>query len=391
MKSHLFATLNPLSKRGCRWSGRILLAILPLAGSSLLGETREFFGEVKEGRLSSYVSENVRFSGRLHPQFDYLESELKGTSVADPETAQRDFFRRVFAGVKVDLSRSLRVNYLTDVSDRIVKNQIARLEWKPGDANKIYIGYQKVPFGFEDTMSSSKVKPIERSANTRFWNEVVGIGSYHSGVYYYHDYGQGMDSVLGLAHNVKSESDWPDVLDGDVSLYARFTKEGKSDYGSFYQAGVDVGYQPYGDGRQVLAASFFGNLSYSGYELALEATGGEIGLVEGDAAKAFGWHAQVSRMWGEKWEWVARASQIDTGGYQLKLSSAIRKAPYSGFKYEQVDSIYFGGNYYMKGNSVKFSVGYELAEGRDALSGSGVLDGVSEVVSGFRARGQLLF
>lgn len=339
----------------------------------------------------AFFEDKVSFSGRLHPQFDYLESDLENTEVADPGVAKRDFLRRAFAGVKVEVSDTLRVNYLTDLSDWEVKNQIARLEWSPNDAHRFHFGYEKVPFGYEDTTSSSKVKPIERSASTRFWNEVVGIGSYHSGVYYTRRMPEGLESTFAVTHNVKSESDWPDVFSGDVSAYLRVMKKGKFASGSPFLAGLDLGYQPYGDGREIYGLSAFSAFEWSGYEFALEATTGRIDLLSGSSANPFSWHGQVSRMMGEKFEWVARLSQVDTDGYALKLSSAIRKAPASGFTYEAIESLYLGINCYVKGNDLKLSLGYELAEGRDALSGPGSLGGVEENVSGFRVRGQLMF
>ncbi len=386
MNNYSSANLSVRSRR-C-WSQLLAVAALSLvatnSGQLLAGASTEGFEQ--------FFAENVSFSGRLHPQYDYLESELSGTDAAAPAIAKRDYFRRVMAGVKVDFSKRIRLNYLTDVSDRVVKNQVARMEWKLGESDKIHLGYEKAPFGFEDTTSSAKVKPIERSANTRFWNEVVGIGSYHSGIYYYHTFEDGMSSVWGVTHNVKADSEVPDLFSGEVSLYSRFSKKGKTSGGTSYQAGLDLAYQPSDKSGDVFASSLFANFSVFECDIALEATLGDIELASGNSALANGWHAQLSRMLGgEKWEGVVRISRVDTDGYQLKLSSAVRKAPYSGFKYEAVDSLYLGANYYLDGNDIKLSFGYELAEARDALSGTGPLDEVEETVSGFRVRGQFLF
>lgn len=341
--------------------------------------------------LDNYFSSNLSFYGRLHPQYDYLESDLKGTEVSDPEIAKRDHFRRILTGVKLRLNDQFRLNYLTDLSDRVVKNQIVRLEWEASDRSKWHLGYQKAPFGFEDTTSSGSVKPIERSANTRFWNDLVGLGTYHFGAYQYQKYENGVQSVLGVTHNVMGDSKVPDVLSGDVSLYGRFSKKGKMQGGGTYLSGIDIAYQPVANKGDIKAVSAFSNFSFFDYEVKFQATLGEIGLTRSETARAFSWHTQASRKVSERLECVLRVSQVDTGGYEAKISSLIRKAPYSGFKYEKIDSLYFGFNYFLQGNDLKLSVGYELGEGRDALSGEGVLGFVREYVSGFRVRGQFNF
>lgn len=338
-----------------------------------------------------FLVENTTFNGRLHPQYDSLSSELKGAQVADPVDANRDHFRRVLLGVKFDFSDKARFNYLTDLSDRVVKNQIVRLELRTSNRSKWHLGYQKAPFGHEDTTSSSRVKPIERSANTRFWNDVLGLGTYHFGAYQYQDFGNGLETVFGLTHNVMGDSKIPDVFGGDFSTYVRISKKGTMYEGIKYKYGIDLAHQAADEHGAMKGLSIFSRLSFSDYEINLEGTLGDIDLENGKTAKAYGWHAQISRMVTEKLEILGRVSRLDTGGYEAKLSSLIRKAPYSGFKYQKVDSLYFGVNYLLDGNDLKLSAGYELGEGRDALSGVGPLDLVSESISGFRVRGQLNF
>ncbi|MBC2605147.1 porin [Pelagicoccus albus] len=346
--------------------------------------------EVNSG-ASDFFSENLSLSGRFHPQFDHLDSNLTVDGEESELSADRLFFRRFMAGVKLDLNKQLRINYLADVSDRVVKNQVARLEIQLGKRDKLFVGYQKSPFGYEDTTSSANVKPIERSANTRFWNEVVGIGSYHAGVYQYHDFGDGWNSVFGVTHNVKADSDWPDLFGGDFASYLRLSKKGTFSPEVEHETGVDLAYKPLEGAGDIFAASVFSNLSFSEIEVKFEATAGEIDQGQGETNSAIGWHLQGSRMFGDTVELLVRYSQVDTDGYKLKLSSAIRKAPSSGYTYENVDSLYLGSNFYLKGNNLKLSLGYEWGEGSNALSGPGPLNAVEEIVSGFRARTQIKF
>lgn len=387
MNSEYLESLDPAPS--CSGKAFYLKAI----GSLLVGVLAFTYAvlEASEGSIERFFADSVEFSGRLHPQFEYLESSLEGTNVDDPETTKRDFMRRVLAGVKVSLSDRTSFYYLTDLSDRVVKNQVVRLEVKTDRRNKWHFGYQKAPFGFEDTTSSGSVKPIERSPNTRFWNDVLGLGTYHAGVYQYHDFGDDFQSIVGLTHNVMGDSKIPDLFRGEVSLYGRLSKKGVTQSGLGYHNGLDLAYQQNAEKGDMVGASFFSNLSIAEYDVKIEATVGDIELASGKTAHAYGWHAQISRMFGERLEWVGRACQVNTGGYQAKISSLIRKAPYSGFRYQSIDSLYFGLNYYLQGNDLKLSAGYELGKGDDALSGLGPLDSVEESVSGFRVRGQINF
>lgn len=365
----------------------VLVGILAFAYSVL--EAHDLKAE-KTG-LSRFLSGDVSLRGRFHPQYDYLKSELEGTEIADPDRAERDYFRRILAGVKLKLNDQALLNYLTDVSDRIVKKQVVRLELRTSRNRHWHLGYQKAPFGFEDTTSSGSVKPIERSPNTRFWNDVVGLGTYHVGAYQYLNLGYGRRAVWGITHNEMGNSEWPDVFSGNVSLYGRLLREGNTQSGFTYKNGVDIAYQPYDEEGSVIGASLFCNLARSGYEFKFQGTSGQIDLATDQTARAYGWHAQISRLMGTRFEWVARVAQVDTGGYQAKISSLIRKAPYSGFTYRNVDSAYLGINFYVQGNELKLSAGYELGKGWDALSGVGPLDSVEELISGFRIRGQVNF
>ncbi|MDQ8204939.1 porin [Pelagicoccus sp. SDUM812003] len=327
----------------------------------------------------------------LHPQFDSLESDLQNADTPEPDRYQRDFFRRLMLGAKFKLSERWGSYYVADFNDHQVKNHIARLEWSPSSADTLYFGYQKAPFGNEDTSSSTRLKAIERSANTRFWNEVIGLGSYHSGIFYTRAMYPDLKATLALTHNVKSESDWPDVGSGEVSLYGRLVKSGSFSDGSHFQLGLDLGYQAMENEREIAGVSLFGGALVKGYNLLFEATGGAIDLSSGEVANAFGWHAEASHSFLSDFEWVARLSSVDTDGAPLKLSSAIRKAPASGYAYERVDSLYLGINYLIDGDHLKLSVGYELGDGSSAISGPGSTESVEETVSGFRVRGQLSY
>ena len=341
-------------------------------------------GEAPSGPIESgfdgFVSK-LDFSGLLHPQFDYLESNLVGTDAAGPVKRDTVFVRRLQFGVKGAFTEELKFEFLTDIAGKKVEDQRVRLEWDASTQDVLYLSYEKAPFGHEDTISSSKVKPIERSVSTRFWNEVIGVGSYHTGLYYARKLGSGYTLSLGVANNSSGEEDFGD---SDLSLYARVQK--KSDNSLF---GVDIAHQS-GDEKteKVNAASVYGDYDLSGYVLSAELMLGEI-EDGGEIADATSWHLQMARMLGKKLELVTRIAGLDTDGFGAKLSSTIRKAPFSGFLYDDVESFYWGLNYYLVGNELKLSLGYEYGEGSHPVNAGE--SGIKERISGFRARGQLKF
>ena len=357
---------------------------ISLVAIAVLGFAHTTVAASESSGLAHSLREKVTFGISLQPQYDALSSELEIDGNKTTLESDRLFFRRAFLGAKAKLSERWRTQYLTDVSDHWVENQIVRLEWKASARNTFRFGYEKMPFGYEDTTSSSKVKPIERSANTRFWNEVVGVGSYHSGVQLFSDLGHGFSSVVVISHNVKSDSAWPDIANGEFASYVRIDRKGHDWAGRDYLLGIDVARRASSRLTDLTAASLHGWWRIGAYELSAEATTGRIAPQLGDAMKPVGWHAQASRFIGEAFELVARYSQVEGDGYGMKIGSLIRKAPNSGYKYDRVDSWYCGLNYTAVPNRLTLSVGYEYGTGANAVR---TADYAKETVNGFRLRG----
>jgi len=76
-------------------------------------------------------------------------------------------------------------------------------------------------------------------------------------------------------------------------------------------------------------------------------------------ARAFGWTAQASLFLTGKLEGVARFSDLNTDRFGVTLHLTIRRAPASGYRYDDVSSAYLGLNAYLLGNDAKASIGYE--------------------------------
>lgn len=344
-------------------------------------------------RKKRAFTKSLTIGGRLHPQFDFLSSSLKNSGRSDPSANNRFHIRRAFLSIGATFDDHWRGTYLTDLSDSKVVTQIARITWTLNDANNFQFGYQKVPFGYEETTPSTRVKPIERSASTRFWNEQVGFGSFHSGAFYNSNWGGGWKSTFAVTNNEKGESDKATSDTNDLATYFRVQKSTTVFGDDKLVLGLDIGQDNNGNGsgQDVFACGVHGDWSLGANQFTGEYVWGELDRAAGGDSNASSWYLQASRHVANRWEIVGRVSSIDTDGFGANLASVIRRAPASGFRYDTVDSLYLGANLFLRGNNVKFSVGYEFAEGKNAISDIAAESDVEETIYGMRSRLQFLF
>ncbi len=338
-------------------------------------------------------TKSLTLSGRLHPQYDSLSSRLSNTDRADPSSNNRFHIRRAFVGISAVLDDQWKATYLTDFSDSKVVTQVARITWTLNDSNSLQFGYQKAPFGYEETTISSIVIPIERSASTRYWNESGSVGSWHTGVYYHRTWGSGWKSVFAVTNNDKGEADRSTSATNDLAVYLRL-QNSLSVFGEDKLVyGLDLAQQTNGNGNgyDVSACAVHGDWTIGRNRMIGEFVQGELDRAMGGDSRPSSWFLQGSRKLGEKLELVGRVSSVDTDGEGAKLSTVIRRAPFSGFWYDEVDSLYLGANWFFKGNNVKFSLGYEYAEGSESTNATGADNDVEETIDGVRSRFQILF
>ena len=113
-----------------------------------------------------------------------------------------------------------------------------------------------------------------------------------------------------------------------------------------------------------------------------------------DDADPWGFNLIPSYKVNDEWELVFRYSYFDGDKRGIRPSDGIRRANNPGeiAAYDKAQALYFGFNYYLQGNDLKLSAGYEYADFSDQVSstGSSVHDDDAKV-NGLRARLQLLF
>ncbi len=390
---------------------------------------------------TKYV-EKLTFMGRIQPQFDWLQNETTNVNGSTTRRAstERFYLRRLYLGAEADLgsgfSGTLNINiannpgpttapaagtnfntFDADIEKAIVSYKFQD-SWKQLD--QIFsLGYQKVPFGVEETTSSSKIKSVERSLSNRFWAEGgsgFNISSRHSGVFLSGDLPEGFSYSLAFAnpdgYGTTGEYDRSTPDTNKMGYYARFEKKGEITSGVLagkYLIGADLAFQDdvaikggtsaaATPGSTISAYGVHANYSRKFFDRDFSITGefltGNVdnGRSVGVEASPVTWMIEPTYFidLDKKWEAVFRYSGIDTDGKGYVLSEGIRRAPSSGVLYDTLNSYYLGVNYYFKGDAVKLSAGYEFATGEDRVSG-GVAANKKDEISGLRVRAQILF
>ena len=147
-------------------------------------------------------------------------------------------------------------------------------------------------------------------------------------------------------------------------------------------------------------------LDYGNFELSAEFIQAVVqnGRVSGGTTAApgptstaapYGFNLTPSYKINDKWEAVARLSYLNTNGRGTSINAVETDASSTTGAVSNYDSAwayYVGFNYYIVGNSVKFTAGYEYAQFNHRQTAfGGPFNGPSANVNAVRARLQLLF
>ena len=347
-----------------------LLALSCLIGANLL--------QADEGlSLKAKGKETIelRFNGRLQAQYDSL------TMTGEPST-NHFYFRRLFLGAKAKLSNGMYAESVFDFAgdeNPEVAFDKAIIGYKFDDGVTGVLGFQKVPFGFEETTSSSKLQTIERSAINRFFADDIDFSSRHMGV---HDKGK-LDSGLSYAWAVVNSAQGEGSRLGgasntsaDMAYFARL--QWKQDD---VTVGVDYGDQAENlvTGADVSAYTTYINVKSGDLNFLGEYFEGDLGA--GNDTEGYSLRASIRN---GKWEPVIRFSSVESD-WEIDSDELIRRAPDGGGLSGtgcELDSTYVGLNYYYS-KAVTFMAGYESAE---STNGSKTYE-----MDGLRARVQVLW
>ncbi|MGB0409530.1 MAG: porin [Opitutales bacterium] len=355
----------------------------------------------------------LRFNGRMHFQYDSLDMDENGSDLA---SSNHFYFRRLRLGAKATHESGIFAETVLDFAgdeepELGVDKAIAG--YKFSDAFTGIVGYQKVPFGFQETTSSSKIKTIERSAANRFFADDIDFAGRHTGLHAKGKLGSGFSYAAAVVNAAQGEGSrllGESNSDNDMAVFGRLQWSGNG-----LTVGVDGGAQSNNTkvytGREddgdpatkgdlfgvndVVAFTGYANYKFEGFDILGEYFTGDLD----DAGDVDGYAIRVAYKLNDKFEPVFRYSHIKADKFEIDTDELIRRAPKGGTigglgdgetfaaladEDNEIDSYYFGLNYYHN-KAVSFMLGYEIA---DAENG----DGTDEAeVDGLRARLQILW
>jgi len=332
----------------------------------------------------------LTISGRIQGQWDVLSTSYD--NAPDPDSENNLFLRRLYLGAEAKFADNLKGYINMDLgngADGDAQLEKAVIEAGLSEHHTLTVGFQKVIFGYEEYTSSSKMKAVERSVGTRYFTE--DFNARHAGVFFSGAYDSGLIFDLAVTNpegNSVSASSGTDSL----AYWGRLGWNG--DIGDIsVSTGVAGGYIPdiRVNGKADTVWNAYANLNTGPFNLLVEflgATAEDAKLTGGDA-QPITFTFLPSFQINDSFEVVLRYSQIDSdGGIGADISRVFRRAPENGSAlYDDVQAYYIGGNWYIRGNTLKLSAGYEWAKFEDNLTGTqGDADG-----EGFRTRLQLLF
>ena len=336
----------------------------------------------------------LKFSGRVQGQYDYLDSD------ADAVDARSHFyFRRLFIGGHAKIGDHLGADAVLDFAASTndggqVFIEGASVYYKFSDRIRVDIGQLKVPFGLEETTSSSKTPAIERSAVNRQFAEYLKFNARHTGLFAKGKLGGGLSYSAafvnaGQNHNSKSGSLNDGAYGYESDAQAFF---GQLRYDGTYGendvlAGIAFGTQPNTTG-DTSAYNLFGGITYGAFYIGAEYMDAEVD--NGDhqyTGYALSPVYNIENADVSAWELVYRYSEAwASGGGKISAKEIVRRSPYASSTYTNgtIDQHYLGVNYLFKGHAAKLMAGYEVNE----IKGD---SNAKETIDGLRARVQFLF
>ena len=369
-----------------------------------------FTGDAQVKPKSKKVTE-LKFSGRIQGQWDGIESDAQDGSRED---RNHFYFRRLFLGghakigdnwggdIVMDFAASPNTESSAGKSDQVFIDG-ASVWYNHSDAFRLDLGQLKVPFGLEETTSSSKTKAIERSVVNRQFAEELKFNARHTGLFAKGSLGGGFSYKAAVVNSGQNHNSKSDKLKGGQYGYNdnELSYYGQLAYANYdgditYNFGAALGQMALDDSNDLTAYNLYASLGFGKFVLDAEYMNGDAEQSTGDEEHK-GYSIQgsyaISNAPNGTWELVYRYSTVENSNGKIGADEIIRRANISHSLVDKVDQHYFGINYLFNGHDAKIMLGYEMNDISDAAVGGVATwnNANSSDADGFRARVQFLF
>lgn len=375
------ALLNLLIKKGVITEAEAAAVTAELDAGD--GQEVETTPDTKRIELSAKGDETVqiRFSGRMHFQYDNLRSDYNGRQ----DSTNHFYFRRLFLGVEVELENGTYAESVFNFADDEFAIDQAFFGHAINQHLDVQVGYQKVPFGLEETDSSARIPTIERSSANRFLANDIDFSSRHAGIHTVGTIGRGFNYALAVVNGAQGEGSrllGRSEANNDPAVFARVQWESNG-----LTVGLDGGQQSNNavTGEDVTAFTGYANYRVTDWNLLGEYFSADMNA----AGDARGYALRVAYRI-KQFEPVVRFAHLETEDFVIDVPELIRRGPEPGSAFDtipagdnELSSFYLGLNYHHS-PAVKIMSGYEIADGE-------AQNGDDYEVDGFRARVQLLW
>jgi hypothetical protein len=362
----------------------IKLGIATLALGSLAFAQTDFVAKGK-------ATEKVQINGAIQFQSDNLSTDYK-QGVADPASVNQFLLRRVYLGATGYLSGGFSGSINMDLAGGAAVLEKGVITYKNNEMFVLDFGFQKAPMAVEEQTSATKIKSVERSIVTRYFVDQLGVAGYHTGVYASGKFDGGFYYGLGLTdadYNTTAQgtSNAGTSRDNEMNWYGKIGFKGETEGFTYDVGGAYAVVNEVAAVEDIQAWELFANIGVGNFNVLVDMIKADADVTGGGDVNSFGWVIQPSYKFNDQWELVAHYANLDAdAGLDIDLGTTTRRANEGAqVLFEEADQYYIGANWFINGNDVKLTFGYEIAD-YEGTAGAADAD-----VDGFRARLQLLF
>ena len=345
---------------------------------------------------------------RMQTQYAHLSNELDAPAVKPPAT-DHAFLRRMYLTLKAGVGGNWGAQFTYDFASGGYDDAI--VEWKPTSDLTFNFGLRKVNVAYEERGTSGNLKSIERSGVTRYFVESnngrrLGAASYRIGAFL--DGKRELNSTTNFVYSLAvtnpernesftGASGVGDFTTNHVAFWGNVGIAGKLANNGTWIGGVGYGRLPdqggfgttnFGKGFDLNLYSFYFDLQATRFGLMAEYLTAKVdrGVTLTRDAKPAGWFVQPSFLVTDTFELVARFQHLDSDGRGVQLGDVVRSAP-AAATMDRFEEWYVGGNWYLRGNDLKFQLG--ALEGKTSRTLTGAA--ASAKTTGVRSQVQLQF